>query len=50
MSFCSREVSGIYFELTKKITKLEQIIYRILKKLKFNISSFETEINQQISN
>jgi hypothetical protein len=34
MSFSTGEVSGRYFELTKKIAKLEQIIFRILKKLK----------------
>jgi hypothetical protein len=49
MSFSTREISGGYFELTKKIAKLEQIIFRILKKLKLHISSSETEIDQQTS-
>jgi hypothetical protein len=39
MLFSTREVSGGYFELTKKIAQLEQIIFRILKKLKLECSS-----------
>jgi hypothetical protein len=49
MSFSTKEVSGGYFELTKKIAKLEQIIIRILKKLKLHVSYSETEIDQQTS-
>jgi hypothetical protein len=36
MSFSTREVSGEYFELTKQIAHLRQIIFRILKKLKLD--------------
>jgi hypothetical protein len=31
MSFSTREVSCGYFKLTKKIAKLEQIIFKILR-------------------
>jgi hypothetical protein len=36
MSFSTKKVCGRYFELTKKIAKLEQIIFKILKKLKLD--------------
>jgi hypothetical protein len=49
MSFCSRDVFDGYFELTKQIPQLKQIIFKISKKLKLHISSSETEIDQQTS-
>jgi hypothetical protein len=54
MSFCSREISGGYFELTKQIAHLRQIIFRILKKLKLDCpcsasTSSELEITEDVS-
>jgi hypothetical protein len=59
MSFCSRDVSGGYFELTKQIAQLRQIIIKILKKLKLDCpcssssssfsSSHELEITEDVS-
>jgi hypothetical protein len=58
MSFCSWEVCGGYFELTKQIAQLRQIIFKILKKLKLNCpcsssssssSSSELEITDDVS-
>jgi hypothetical protein len=57
MLFCSREISGGYFELTKQIAQLRQIIFKILKKLKLECpcssssssSSSELEITDDVS-
>jgi hypothetical protein len=58
MSFSTGEVSGGYFELTKQIVQLRQIIFKILKKLKLDClcstsssssSSSELEIIDDVS-
>jgi hypothetical protein len=51
MSFYSRNISGGYFELTKQIAQLRQIIFKILNKLKleFPSSSFSSSSSSSSS-